>query len=773
MPGPFRLPRFAAFAIAFAALAPGLEANPAKPLYRNGEPVEGQQTDGNWYAGSIWKFDKAKALYQIRWKGVPTSADSWLDEAKLRKAGSGPVADPASFPGLAAAPQPSAATRPGPAPAAASAAPAGYGNGAAVEAQQADGRWYAGRVYKVDKSAGTYMIRFDGLPTGADAWLTADKLRPPGGGDVVDPAHLMSELQFRREFAELDAHAAKGQWTDSHWLSDLDRHLKTLREHLASHETRWPQANNAPIRGGLERRVAEYAGKRPEVPAPLTPEEATALEEAYRPRYEAARQFPHEADASGLVGMAATLEALDLARFETRLAADRTRFPSFFKYYGMEEKGRYGDLPWGGNRRPDLGGPLAEKISTFYLPAIFEARAKLDRHPGGPAGAIEMAIQAGSEPEGAKAAVRLAKALMATRPGASGLAAALASAESHLAAVEKAQAERAASKAAAAAAPSAPAAKAKAPVVDPSEITSGVTLSFSKRSTPGAPAETSFSAGDPIYLHAKFPGPILRSLKNPVITDQVHFVVYLDLGDTELDYTSASVRYVHIRAEAEAEIGNAGYLTIPIASDPAQDCYVYGNNLFNRTTWQTLAGLPPGKHQLRIRLDSSAPVVEGVPLAMATLPLEITAAGIEAWKRQTPDLDKAFFARGGELVRTGRILEAGDFKLVASPHAVRVGYRSGRFEGNDFYIGIFHAGKRMSDAYTPDGGMSCFVRRGEGGYEVVRAGTVLARFGYDGTVSDRTGKPWGKVVNEWDQILGVGDLLPFVAGLVHFGTLLK
>jgi hypothetical protein len=129
--------------------------------------------------------------------------------------------------------------------------------------------------------------------------------------------------------------------------------------------------------------------------------------------------------AEGLLRCVAQLEALDLVNLERRLAADAARFPTVFKYYGAEEKsGRYADLAWGGGSRPRFDHKGLEQVNTYYLPRIYEAKARLIGKEAELARGVTLAAEAATNLDEATEAVRLARAVAACQPNNPGLAAA-------------------------------------------------------------------------------------------------------------------------------------------------------------------------------------------------------------------------------------------------------------------------------------------------------------------------------------------------------------
>ena len=647
-----------------------------------------------------------------------------------------------------------------------------------VEVLAEDGRWYAATVQRV-KKPDEYLIYMEGFPKGSDAWFKEEKVRAAGGGEVVPVEYVRANFAAREKFAAYDAHWKQQSWGSPSWQEGVDQRLKEMAELVEQIAAKWPTEKMiTPMREGVQRRRTELAAKRSEVAGAAAGAEAAAAEQAaaaaaleahYKPIYEQARNIPFEVRAEAMVDRAELLEAMDLAAIAARVAADKQTFPEVFKYYGMQQKDRYADLEWGGQKRPTFAHKALEQVCAYYLPAIYEAKAKLTGKEAELARAVTLALEAARTVEDAQKAGRLARAVKTCQPAAPGideLIARCAQREQEIASAP-APAKPAPAK------PSAPAAATRKPL-DLSKVDSGVELFFSTKAAPDSPPATSFAPGDFIYAHARFKGPITKVLANPVVSDTVAFPLYLydDKSGAELDMPFLGIRSIHLFNESSA--GGRGYLVIPIVSNPAEDCFVYANNTFNRSTWERLAELPPGKHVLEARLESSAAKVDGIPLAVAKLEVTISGEGNEKWKQNAPAVFDALAQRGGEIVDLGLRAEGpGGWKIVCHEGRVRTAHRGGRFSGNDFVIGIWKAGQKASDHYTPEGGVSLFVKRGEGGFQVLRQGKVLATFKHDQTILDRDGKAWGKVTNEWEKVTSVSDLLPMVAGLHHFSDLLR
>ncbi len=99
----------------------------------------------------------------------------------------------------------------------------------------------------------------------------------------------------------------------------------------------------------------------------MTDDQAAALLAFYKPLGKAADRFPYEVTGDNLQGTSSTkscdanlyvdvMEQLDWPNLSQRLAADQAQYPAVFSYRGIEEPGRYGEMPYGGNGRAPWEG---------------------------------------------------------------------------------------------------------------------------------------------------------------------------------------------------------------------------------------------------------------------------------------------------------------------------------------------------------------------------------------------------------------------------------
>lgn len=107
----------------------------------------------------------------------------------------------------------------------------------------------------------------------------------------------------------------------------------------------------------------------------ISDDQIKTLKSRYQPVAMSVRNFPNKEilkPAFILPNHLQILESLNWPEFQKTFASDSTAYPSLFKYYGIEEKGRYGDMVYGGNvRTPWDGksqdaGTVNSNLQTIY-----------------------------------------------------------------------------------------------------------------------------------------------------------------------------------------------------------------------------------------------------------------------------------------------------------------------------------------------------------------------------------------------------------------------
>ena len=315
------------------------------------------------------------------------------------------------------------------APAVAEAKPK-FRNGMSVEAQGPDGRWYRAKVWKVKKgSPPQYELRFEGMPSSARQWLAEDKLRPSGGGAVVDPAAIKAVIDAKQQFQRVVAHGKQGKWTNERWNRDLDTLVNQLEAKVKAIQSKWPQEplGNLPglpakLRANAELRRKEHGAAQAAKSAQASqPGEGAQLEAAYRKAAKAADNFPYDLSPKNLVDYKASFEDLDLAATEARIAKDSARFPAVFAYYGREDPAKYGEMKYGGPKAPQIADKDLKRVHQFYLPKIFQIKARLKGKEQVLADTVSFAMKRGKSVDDALVAVQLGEAIRRCLPNNTGL----------------------------------------------------------------------------------------------------------------------------------------------------------------------------------------------------------------------------------------------------------------------------------------------------------------------------------------------------------------
>jgi len=323
------------------------------------------------------------------------------------------------------------------APATAEAKPK-YRNGMPVEAQGPDGRWYRAKIWKVKKgNPPQYELRFEGMPSSARQWLPEDKLRPSGGGEVVDPAAIKAVIAAKQQFQRVVAHGKQGKWTNERWNRDLDTLINQLEAKVKAVQAKWPQEplGNLPGLPAKLRANATLRRKQAGVAAGAKAAKAGQGEgaklEAYyrRAAKEGADSFPYDLTPKNLVDREAAFLALDLAALEARIAQDSARFPAVFAYYGRQDPAKYGEMKYGGPKAPQIADKDLKRVHQFHLPKIYQLKARLKGKEKILAETVAFAMKRGKSVDDALAAVRLGQAILRCFPKDAGLEAQLAAAK--------------------------------------------------------------------------------------------------------------------------------------------------------------------------------------------------------------------------------------------------------------------------------------------------------------------------------------------------------
>jgi hypothetical protein len=163
------------------------------------------------------------------------------------------------------------------------------------------------------------------------------------------------------------------------------------------------------------------------------------------------------------------------------------------------------------------------------------------------------------------------------------------------------------------------------------------TIYFSTLCDKNAPANTDFKNGDFIFSHVKFTKPLSQvlSLTGKPVTFHIEYsengklLEYEDLGMNEADIKSATI---------------AGYVVLPVVSDPDGNCVSYKKNLFATYFPPVLAKLSNGKHTITAKVLSYNYKDAKEVMAEGTFNLTITDPSF--YKKNADLAYKAMGARG-------------------------------------------------------------------------------------------------------------------------------
>ncbi len=261
-------------------------------------------------------------------------------------------------------------------------------------------------------------------------------------GILLSPAQADSKWdaeakRINGHFQTLDTHIKKADWKHPRTESTAQTYMKRLLNAIGLAEKRFPQqkaitdrmrvgsqrmaqAVMAKIKAAKEEKA--LAASKPKSTGPvyvagsLSEEEAKSLAQPYKPYYDAAKGFPATWTADTVISSVDALQAFDIQALEKRVEADRKRFPALFQYYGMEKPGTYGDLPYGGKSKPLVKQKPLKQLIQFYIPKIYEEKAKLEGKEAAFVAGIEKAIAKADTLDKALAAQHLARVCLDLSP---------------------------------------------------------------------------------------------------------------------------------------------------------------------------------------------------------------------------------------------------------------------------------------------------------------------------------------------------------------------
>jgi len=160
---------------------------------------------------------------------------------------------------------------------------------------------------------------------------------------------------------------------------------------------------------------------------------------------------------------------------------------------------------------------------------------------------------------------------------------------------------------------------------------------FSNSCDKNAPENATFNNGEFIFSHVKFTKPLsqILSLTGKPVTFHIEYaengkrIEYEDLGMNEAEIKAAT---------------SAGYVVLPVVSDPAGNCVSYKKNLFATYFPPALAKLSIGKHTITAKIFSYNYKDAKEVMAEGTFTLNITVPSF--YKKNADEAYKAMGARG-------------------------------------------------------------------------------------------------------------------------------
>lgn len=249
-----------------------------------------------------------------------------------------------------------------------------------------------------------------------------------------DAAFQRADKSLRAKFKRLDTHMKQERYGQLRWEDQIKGMVKNTAFAIKDIEKRWPSHNTKPMWGGLQKRMKEIEAKSkaaakakaktvkkktrsasPTVSADA--KEAAAMEAFYRIPYKASNTIPRSMSASSIMKAVKQLEGFALLRITEQVEKDKRKYPAIFKYYGVENAKDYADLEYGGKKKPKVSDKNLKKVLEFYVPQIFEAKARLVGKEQTLADGIKLAIEKSKTVDDALHAVRLAKAVQANVAG--------------------------------------------------------------------------------------------------------------------------------------------------------------------------------------------------------------------------------------------------------------------------------------------------------------------------------------------------------------------
>lgn len=457
------------------------------------------------------------------------------------------------------------------------------------------------------------------------------------GAAHADPKFDAEAQKVNGHFQQLDNLIKQGNWLHPRTEGTAQEHMKRLLQAIELAAKRFPEQKAITDRmqvgaqkmaqrvmakmAEAKQAAATAAAQKPKSTGPayvagdLADDAAEALAAFYKPYYDSAKNFPAAWNASTVAASVDLLENFDTGALEAQVAVDRKSYPALFQYYGMEQAGKYADLPYGGSQRPNLKQKALQQLVQFYVPTIYEARAKFAGQGPALVAGIQQLIDGAKTLDDALLAQRLARICARLMPGDAGVAAMGPKAEAAVAAKTSAIQHL---------------------VTGPFHARHFKQIvGFSKATKPGqedaGAVVTAFTPGKPLYLI----GYLSQSVKSLGFRRRdsalgYEVTVYPDLAFQ----LPAMGRHLQLKLASPVTgdaLDQVGVIEIPLLPDP--DTVAFSSHLdylpsLHFTKW--LLRQPDGRHQLKLGLAGFPGVDPSKPGAFGSFAFELDGASRKA-----------------------------------------------------------------------------------------------------------------------------------------------
>lgn len=270
----------------------------------------------------------------------------------------------------------------------------------------------------------------------------------------ADPKWDAEVKRINGHFQTLQNHIDKADWRHPRTEGTAQTYFKRLQSAIQLAAKRFPQQKAITDRMAIgaqkmaQKVMAKMAEAKKAAAAPkakpkgppvvgegLPEGKADSMVKYYEGIYKAAGNLPYDINAASLAGQVSALESFDLVGAMKSIEEDSKLVPELFKYYGMENKqGKYADLAYGGRQKPLIKHQGLKKMLDFYIPKIYEAKARFVGKEDGLVGAVQKMIDESKTLDEAVRAQRLAKACLQIAPNHAGVQGMIAKTEANVSA---------------------------------------------------------------------------------------------------------------------------------------------------------------------------------------------------------------------------------------------------------------------------------------------------------------------------------------------------